>query len=275
MDAHGIAILRGAARALGRRARVVLGARCSTRSASSSTSRTQRILDLSRGPAWPRWCVGGRHEHRPQLPRQVAADRRPPIAPALRWEGEEGTTRVADLPRAACAHQPVRQRAAVAGPRRRAIASRSSCRCARSWWRRSSPWSRSAASCCRSSPATAPTPCRRGSRTSGARFLFTADGFWRRGQRVEMRQTADAAVAASPGRARRGRVRGWATRRRWDRVAIACGRICVASQSDRLRDRAHRRRRPADAPLHLGHHRPARRARCTPTAASRSRRRRT
>ncbi len=34
---------------------------------------------------------------------------------------------------------------------------------------------------------------------SGARFLVTADGFWRRGQRVEMRQEADAAVAASPG----------------------------------------------------------------------------
>ena len=32
---------------------------------------------------------------------------------------------------------------------------------------------------------------------SGARFLVTADGFWRRGQRVEMRQTADAAVAAT------------------------------------------------------------------------------
>lgn len=50
------------------------------------------VVDLSRGPAWPRWCVGGqmnivdscleRHLRTP------TADR-----PALIWEGEEGVTR--------------------------------------------------------------------------------------------------------------------------------------------------------------------------------------
>ena len=53
----------------------------------------QRILDLSRGPAWPRWCVGGRMNIvRSCLDKWLAtptADR-----PALRWEGEEGTTRI-------------------------------------------------------------------------------------------------------------------------------------------------------------------------------------
>ena len=45
--------------------------------------------------------------------------------------------------------------------------------------------------------------------------------------------------------------------------------------ADRVRDRADRRRRPVHDHLHLRHDRAGRRARCTPTAASRSRRRRT
>jgi acetyl-CoA synthetase len=51
------------------------------------------ILDLSRGIAWPRWCVGGRlnivHNC---LDKWVAT----PVAQkaAVRWEGEEGATRV-------------------------------------------------------------------------------------------------------------------------------------------------------------------------------------
>ena len=53
----------------------------------------QRILDLSRGPAWPRWCVGGRmnivKSCLDKWQSTATADR-----PALRWEGEEGTTRI-------------------------------------------------------------------------------------------------------------------------------------------------------------------------------------
>ncbi|MBX3279124.1 MAG: AMP-binding protein [Acidobacteria bacterium] len=51
----------------------------------------EKILDLSRGPAWPEWCTGGRlNIARNCLDRhlQTAA-----AQPAIIWEGEEGTTR--------------------------------------------------------------------------------------------------------------------------------------------------------------------------------------
>jgi hypothetical protein len=50
-----------------------------------------RILDLSRGVPWARWCVdGGLNITRSSLDRNVS---RAPLAPAVMWEGEEGTTR--------------------------------------------------------------------------------------------------------------------------------------------------------------------------------------
>jgi len=52
-----------------------------------------QVMDLSEGPAWPRWCVDGRmnivHNCLDKWQDTPTADR-----PAIRWEGEEGTTRV-------------------------------------------------------------------------------------------------------------------------------------------------------------------------------------
>lgn len=52
----------------------------------------QSVLDLSKGLAWPAWCVGGKlnivHNCLDKYMDTPRAD-----APAVRWEGEEGTTR--------------------------------------------------------------------------------------------------------------------------------------------------------------------------------------
>ena len=45
------------------------------------------ILDSSRGPEWPLWCVNGR------LNIANACLRHDPSRPAVVWEGEEGATR--------------------------------------------------------------------------------------------------------------------------------------------------------------------------------------
>ena len=168
-----------------------------------------------------------------KLPGQVAgdADRRSAGA-ALGGRGRRHPR--PDLPRAARAHQPVRQRAAVAGPRLRAIASRSSCRCARSWWRRSSPWSRRAASCCRSSPGTAWTPCRRASRTRarGSCSPPTASGGAVSASRCGRRPMPP--WRPLPASSAWWSCRGWATRRRWDRV-MSPGRDLVDVAERRVR----------------------------------------
>ena len=59
-----------------------------------------QVLDLSRGIAWPRWCVGGELNIAACLERQARARG---DQPALIWEGEEGASRVltyAELSRA-------------------------------------------------------------------------------------------------------------------------------------------------------------------------------
>jgi acetyl-CoA synthetase len=63
-----------------------------------------KIVDLSEGPQFPRWCTGGEmnivHNLLDKWQSSVSRDR-----PALRWEGEEGATRVlsyAELNREVC-----------------------------------------------------------------------------------------------------------------------------------------------------------------------------
>ena len=46
-----------------------------------------RVIDLSRGPEWPSWCVGAR------MNIADACLRHPPEQPAIIQEGEEGTVR--------------------------------------------------------------------------------------------------------------------------------------------------------------------------------------
>ena len=52
-----------------------------------------QVLDLSRGPEWPRWCVGGRLNIVLSCVDRYAGDRTLARRPAVVWEGEEGQTR--------------------------------------------------------------------------------------------------------------------------------------------------------------------------------------
>ena len=178
--------------------------------------------------------------------------------PALRWEGEEGDDAHADL-RASCCARSNRcaERAARARRRPRRPGRAVHADVPRAGRRLLRGRSRSAASCCRCSPATAPTRSPTRLQDAGVKVLITADGFWRRGQACAMKAVADEAVAAVAVRRARGRrarlgidvVDGPAAICRWSDL--------VGGQSGHLRDRAHRRRRSADDHLHLGHDRPA------------------
>ena len=155
-----------------------------------------QIVDLSRGPAWPRWCVGGRlnivQSCLDKWQRTDTAARA-----AIRWEGEEGTTRV-------LSYRELWELTNQCANGLKAVGFRSGDRVALFM------------PMCPELAAAFFAVIKLGGivlplfsgygvdavasrlQDSGARFLFTADGFWRRGQPVAMRATADAAVLASP-----------------------------------------------------------------------------
>jgi acetyl-CoA synthetase len=156
----------------------------------------RRVLDVSRGPAWPRWCVGGRMNIvRSCLDKWQAtstADR-----PAIHWEGEEGATRTLTYRELhaltnRCANG---LRALGLAPGDRVGLFMPMC-----------PELVAAFfAVVKVGGVVLPLFSGYGMdavkarlQDAEARFLVTADGFWRRGQRVGMRQTADAAVAACP-----------------------------------------------------------------------------
>ena len=156
----------------------------------------EQILDLTQGPAWPRWCVGGRmnivHNCLDKWQATATANR-----PALRWEGEEGATRTLTY----------RELHALTNQCANGL---------RSLGLRPGDRVGLFMPMCPELVAAFFAVVKAGGvvlplfsgygvdavsarlQDAGARFLFVADGFWRRGQRVDMRQTADAAVAASP-----------------------------------------------------------------------------
>jgi acetyl-CoA synthetase len=156
-----------------------------------------QVMDLSQGPAWPQWCVDGRmnivHNCLDKWQDTPTADR-----PAIRWEGEEGATReltYQELWRLTnqCANA---LRALGVGPGDRIAIFMPMCP------------ELVAAFFAAIKIGGIVLPLFSGYgvdavasrlQDSGARVLFTADGFWRRGQRVEMLATAHAAVTASPG----------------------------------------------------------------------------
>ncbi len=156
-----------------------------------------QVVDLSDGIEWPRWCVGGRMNIVDNCVDKWAADPAARNRPALVWEGEEGDTRrlsygelAAEVNRCANAlralglgvgdavglFMPMTPEIAVAllavakiggvilplfsGYGAGAVASRLA--------------------------------------DAGARALFTADGFFRRGAVVPLKPTADDAAAAVP-----------------------------------------------------------------------------
>ena len=124
-----------------------------------------RILDTSRGIAWPQWCVGGRmnivHNCLDKWMGTPVEHRT-----ALRWEGEEGAVRALTYGELVRRGQPVRatrcESLGVGHGRPRGAVHADVPRARRRLFRRRS---RSAASSCRCSPATAPTPWRRGCAT--------------------------------------------------------------------------------------------------------------
>ena len=157
----------------------------------------EQVVDLSGGIEWPRWCVGGRLNIVDNCVDKWAADPATRDRPALVWEGEEGAVRrlsygdlAAEVNR--CANglralglgqgdvvglfMPMTPEIAVAllaiakiggiilplfsGYGAGAVAARLT--------------------------------------DAGARALFTADGFYRRGAVVPLKPTADEAVAAAP-----------------------------------------------------------------------------
>src|SRR2546430_2600210 len=155
-----------------------------------------RVLDATRGPAWPRWFPGGRLNFTDNcLDRHLDAGRGD--KPAIVWEGDDGSTRTltynelaAEVGRLANALTAL----GVGGVDRvgmflpmsleAAIATLAVVRIGAIY-----------------------TPCFSGFgaqavasrlQDSEAKVLITADGFHRRGQVVRMKETADEALALSP-----------------------------------------------------------------------------
>src|SRR2546423_3744082 len=160
------------------------------------TTPFSRVLDATRGPAWPRWFPGGRLNFADNcLDRHLDAGRGD--KPAIVWEGDDGSTRTltynelaAEVGRLANALTAL---GVGAGDRvgiflpmspEAAIATLAVVRIGAIY-----------------------TPCFSGFgaqavasrlQDSEAKVLITADGFRRRGQVVTLKETADEAVAASP-----------------------------------------------------------------------------
>jgi acetyl-CoA synthetase len=156
----------------------------------------EAILDASEGPQFPKWFVGGRVNLAHNcVNRHVPARAN---APAIVWEGEDGATRTltysdlaAAVARAAngLSHLGIGEGDAVGV------------------FMPMVPEAVVAAYACASIGAIylpifsgfgAPAIAAR-LEDARARVLITADGFWRRGQKVPMKATADEAVASVPG----------------------------------------------------------------------------
>ncbi len=155
-----------------------------------------RVLDLSRGIAWPRWFEGGLLNFADNcVDRHVDAGRG--AKPAIIWEGDDGQSRTlsyAELAREVAKLANALKRLGVGEGDRVGVFL---------------PMSPEAAIATLAVVRIGAiyTPCFSGygagavaSRLQDceAKALITADGFYRRGQVVKMKETADEAVAASP-----------------------------------------------------------------------------
>jgi acetyl-CoA synthetase len=153
------------------------------------------VMDVSDGPEWARWWTGGAFNYADAATRPRAE--RDPDGPALIWEGEPGDVRTytnAELLTAAqLAARAFRSLGIVAGDRvgiflpmlpETVITVLALGMLGAIYTPIFSGYG---------APAVA-------SRLSdcGARLLVTADGFWRRGNPVRLKATADEAVAAAP-----------------------------------------------------------------------------
>ncbi|HLJ67425.1 MAG TPA: acetate--CoA ligase [Chloroflexota bacterium] len=155
-----------------------------------------RVLDLSDGPAWPHWFVGGRLNYVANaVDRHVTGDRGG--AAALIWEGEEGTTRTLTY------RELQREVNRVAGGLRE-LGLEKGDRVA-IFMPMIPETAIATLACSKVGAIYIPIFSGYGTnavalrlRDAGARLLICADGFYRRGRAVPMKATADAAVELSP-----------------------------------------------------------------------------
>jgi acetyl-CoA synthetase len=153
------------------------------------------VLDVSRGPQWPQWFVGGTINLTHNCIDKHLDGRGD--QPAIAWEGEDGTTRTLsfdDLHREVCRLSGgLRELGVTQGDAvgvympmvpEAMIAAYAIARIGAVYMPIFSGFG---------APAVATRL-----EDASARVLITADGFLRRGSRVPMKETADAAVASSP-----------------------------------------------------------------------------
>jgi acetyl-CoA synthetase len=153
------------------------------------------VLDDSAGPAWPRWFVGGRVNLASNCIDRHLAERARALA--IAWEGEDGSERRLDYgelaERVASVASGLRALGVTAGDvvavympmiPEAVVAAYAVARIGAIYLPIFSGFG---------APAIATRL-----NDSGAKVLMTADGFLRRGERVPMKQTAEAAVADSP-----------------------------------------------------------------------------
>lgn len=155
----------------------------------------RQTLDLTRGPAWVRWWIGGSFDwSRAAVEPRAAQD---PNGVAVTWEGEDGEIRsltsaaLGDAVRAAAAQ--LRELGVRAGDRvgillpmlpETVVAVLAVSRIGAIFTPIFSGYAAPAIT-------TRLADC-------GARLLITADGFWRRGSWIDLKAVADEAVVASP-----------------------------------------------------------------------------
>jgi acetyl-CoA synthetase len=155
-----------------------------------------RVLDLSDGPAWPRWFDGGRFNFVPN-----AVDRHVRSChsgePAIIWEGEEGQTRHLTYGEL---HRSVDQLAA--GLQRLGVTKGD---CVGIFMPMVPETAVAILATAKIGALSVPVFSGYGVdavatrlRDAEARLLITADGFYRRGRLVPMKETADGAVGAVP-----------------------------------------------------------------------------
>jgi acetyl-CoA synthetase len=197
-----------------------------------------QVVDLSRGIEWPRWFPGGRYNYVHDAV-DKHAERLRPQATALIWEGEDGA--VITLTYAELAAQVNRAANALKalglgkGDRvgvfmsmvpETVIATLAISKIGAIYIPIFSGYAGAAV-------ATRLGDC-------GARLLITADGFYRRGGQVPMKETADEAAAASPTVEhvlvvrRLGRAVPWTAGRDvwWDELVPQQSAECATEQTD-------------------------------------------
>ena len=156
----------------------------------------RQVVDLSKGPAWARWCVGGRLNIVHNCLDKWAGT--PTDArPAIHWEGEEGThgtLTYAELRAATNRCANALKSIGVRKGDRVALFLPMGPELAAAFF-----------AVVKIGAVVLPLFSGYGAdavaarlQDAGASVVITADGFWRRGQRVAMKAVADEAVAASP-----------------------------------------------------------------------------